>query len=226
MTTTKLQLLYFFDPFCGWCYAAAPALAGLAETWPTSLKMMPSGLFSGPNARPMTQGLADYAWQNDQRIEQLTGERFTTFYRDNLLRGENLHFDSGPATRAMTALAAIDIALEPAFLHAAQLARYVDGLDTTKPATLAAIAADLAASAGIALDPDAFAKLIETSETLRDTTAQRIATSFAAMQRLPSSGVPQLAVVADGRAGVLNGETLYSGPDVAIATVRKFLDGA
>ena len=140
MTTPKLQLLYFFDPFCGWCYAAAPALAGLAETWPKSLKMMPSGLFSGPNARPMTQGLADYAWQNDQRIEQLTGQSFTTTYRDQLLRGEGLHFDSGPATRAMTALAAIDLALEPAFLHAAQIARYIEGQDTTQPAILAAIA--------------------------------------------------------------------------------------
>ena len=30
-----LKLYYFFDPLCGWCYASAPALAGLALNIPS-----------------------------------------------------------------------------------------------------------------------------------------------------------------------------------------------
>jgi putative protein-disulfide isomerase len=32
-----MKLDYFFDPFCGWCYASAPALKAVAERFPAIL---------------------------------------------------------------------------------------------------------------------------------------------------------------------------------------------
>ena len=72
-----LKLYYFFDPLCGWCYASAPALAGLAEAFPDALTLMPSGLFSEENARDISPEWAAYAWRNDQRIEKMTGANST-----------------------------------------------------------------------------------------------------------------------------------------------------
>ena len=34
MDALALRLDYFFDPFCGWCYASAPALKAVAEAFP------------------------------------------------------------------------------------------------------------------------------------------------------------------------------------------------
>lgn len=56
--TQTIELQYFFDPFCGWCYASAPALEGLAAKYPGQLSMMPSGLFF--DGRPISS-MADHA---------------------------------------------------------------------------------------------------------------------------------------------------------------------
>jgi len=60
------------DPFCGWCYASAPALKAVAERFPAALTMRPSGLFAG--ARPIAS-IADHSWRNAKRIAELTGQQ-------------------------------------------------------------------------------------------------------------------------------------------------------
>ncbi len=141
------RLQYFFDPLCGWCYASAPALAGLDAAHPGVLELMPSGLFADEGARELTPEWGEYAWRNDQRIEQMTGQRFTHAYREQVLRRGGVRFDSGPANRALSALRGVDARLERPLLEAIQLARYVDGLDTARPDVLARIAAGVAAFA-------------------------------------------------------------------------------
>jgi protein-disulfide isomerase-like protein with CxxC motif len=39
MDAPALRLDYFFDPFCGWCYASAPALKAVVEAFPEALTM-------------------------------------------------------------------------------------------------------------------------------------------------------------------------------------------
>ena len=63
-------LQYLFDPLCGWCYGAAPTVSALLETSGLSIELLPTGLFAGEGARPMSDEFAAYAWSNDQRIEQ------------------------------------------------------------------------------------------------------------------------------------------------------------
>ncbi len=45
------RLLYLFDPLCGWCYAAAPAVTAMASEYGPAFEFMPSGLFAGSGAR-------------------------------------------------------------------------------------------------------------------------------------------------------------------------------
>jgi len=98
-------LSYVFDPLCGWCYGAIETVSVLSGNPAVQLHLMPSGLFSGPGARPMDDAFAAFAWSNDQRIERLTGQAFSERYRDQVLADRRQMFDSGPASIALTAVA-------------------------------------------------------------------------------------------------------------------------
>lgn len=151
-----IRVTYLFDPLCGWCYGASPMVRQIAGTPDVTVELAPTGLFSGDGARPMDQGFAAYAWSNDQRIERLTGQRFTEAYRSKVLQAPGQMFDSGPATLALTAVALTRPDAELAALKAIQEARYVDGRDIVSIAGLARIlresgldaAADLLAAPG------------------------------------------------------------------------------
>lgn len=210
---------YFFDPLCGWCYAAAPALAGLVATYGAAVRYQPVGLFSGDGARPLSPSFADYAWSNDQRIQAMTGQPFSDAYLTQVLQGDGVRFDSGPATRALVALGTIDPALEPAFLRSVQIRRYVDGDDTARINVLTPIAVAVAAGAGHTLDPAAFADRLENDASLIYDTDRRITVARQGLSRMPGSGVPQLLVRVGENAHAVSGAPLYSGADVLLAHV-------
>ncbi|MBB2973011.1 hypothetical protein [Mesorhizobium sp. RMAD-H1] len=83
--TKTIYLTYLFDPLCGWCYGASPALEGLLQQDGLVLTIIPTGLFAGPGAFPMNAGFAAHAWEADQRIAKLTGQVFSEDYRRNVL---------------------------------------------------------------------------------------------------------------------------------------------
>lgn len=184
--TDTTTITYLFDPLCGWCYAAAPALGRLEALANMRVALAPTGLFAGAGARPMDAPFAAYAWSNDQRIQQLTGQPFSQRYRDNIL-GQPGTFDSGPATLALTAVAQTEPTRELAALHALQHARYVEGRDTTTLPVLA----DVLACMGL---HDAAAQLHEPSPALLTAMQQRVAAAQHLAHSLGAHGVPQLVV--------------------------------
>lgn len=202
---TDLTLDYYFDPLCGWCYASAPVLTAVAETWPHALVMRPSGLFCEP--RPVSE-IADHAWRNDARIEEMTGQRFTDAYHFGVMRKLGGVFRSDYLTRAIVALGQIDCRLEPAYQHAAQIARYVDGRDTGQAEVAADVAVAVSAEAGHALDADSFADRLTGDGDLKVATDARIADTQRRQQALPR-GVPLLVVTTGDRAVILKGDAIY-----------------
>lgn len=215
--TKTIELQYFFDPFCGWCYASAPALEGLATQYPGQLSMMPSGLFF--DSRPVSS-MADHAWRNDQRIQSLTGQQYTERYHQNVLLAPEGVFSSAPATLALQALGELDARLEPAFLHAVQIARYIDGRDTAGEEEVAKVAVAVAAENGFELTVEDFADRLRNDAELRQRTFERMEASQSRMSELGIRGVPQLIAVVDGKPTALNGEILYHGPDRLIAAIE------
>lgn len=202
MTTT---VTYLLDPLCGWCYAAAPALQYLQGVDGVHVSLAPSGLFAGAGARPMDAQFSTYAWSNDQRIQQLTGQPFTQAYRDRILGAPAGRFDSGPATLAMTAVAQAAPERELDALHALQHARYVEGRDTAEPEVLADVlrALGLADAAALTLAPDA---------ALRSQVDERVARAQALLRAVGARGVPQLVVAGQGGALRLIGGDALLGP--------------
>jgi putative protein-disulfide isomerase len=215
--TQTIELQYFFDPFCGWCYASAPALKGLATQYLGHLRMMPSGLFFG--SRPVSS-MADHAWRNDQRIQSLTGQQYTESYHQNVLLAPDGVFTSAPATLALQALGELDAKLEPAFLHTVQIARYIDWRDTAREEDVAKVAVAVANENGFELTAEGFADRLRSDTELRQRTFERMEASQGRMNELGIRGVPQLIAVVDGKPTALNGEILYQGPERLIAAIE------
>jgi putative protein-disulfide isomerase len=202
-------LHYLFDPLCGWCYGAAPAVFGLLEVPGVRLELLPTGLFSGEGARPMDDAFATYAWSNDQRIERLTGQRFSERYRDQILGNRRQLFDSGPATVALTAVSLTAPARELEALKAIQHARYVDGGNVTSLAALA----DLLTALGLA---EAAARLAQPDAELLAANRARMDRAQALMQEFGARGVPTLIVESGAKRWVLDHAAAYSNPQALL----------
>lgn len=214
MTTPSITVTYLFDPLCGWCYAAAPALNYLQGVEVIEVALAPTGLFAGAGARPMDAQFAACAWANDQRIQQLTGQLFTQAYRDHILGAANRRFDSGPATLALTAVAQTAPDRELEALHALQHARYVEGRDNADPVVIADVLNSLGLQA-------AAARLREPSDALRVALLERVAAARVTMQLLGAQGVPQLAVAGQGGAlRLVGGDALLGPRDPLLARVQ------
>ncbi|USZ15631.1 DsbA family protein [Moraxella sp. FZFQ2102] len=191
-----MKVYYLFDPLCGWCYGAKPALETVASQYPVELT--PTGLFFR-SGRVMDADFAQYAWGNDQRIQRLTGQAFSTAYRENVLQGGG-QFDSQNSLLALTAVREMAPEQEIAVLSALQTARYVDGRDN---ADLNVIT-DVLQSQGLG---DVVPKLHDpaTEQTL----LARINFGQQLTQRLGVSGVPQLVLERDGEWELVPSQLLF-----------------
>jgi putative protein-disulfide isomerase len=209
MTAT---LHYLYDPLCGWCYGAAPALRALAEApGIPPLALHPTGLFAGAGARPMDRSFAAYAWSNDQRIARLTGQVFSEAYRRGPLEALGRRFDSGPATRALTAVHRLAPAREVEVLDAIQRARFVEGQDITDAAVLSEILTGLGLGDAVGLMDD---------PVLDAVLADRLAQARALMAAVGAGGVPTLVLRDADGARALPSDGLYRDTAGLIASLR------
>lgn len=204
------RLIYLFDPLCGWCYGAAPALRALGGGG--GLELLPTGLFAGAGARRMDAQFAAHAWSNDQRIAQQTRQPFTEAYRRNAL-GTGAAFDSGPANAALTAVHLDAPERELEALHAIQQARFVEGRDITERTVLAAILEKLG-QAGAAR------RLLGRDVTLDAETLTRTRRGRALMQELGARGVPRLVRMQGETQQLLPGQILFTAPSDPLAALE------
>lgn len=204
MSRTR-TVTYLFDPLCGWCYGASPAMASLSDVEDLALELLPTGLFSGAGARPLDDGFAAHAWAYDQRIHALTGQVFSERYRTGVLGDRSQRIDSGPATLALTAVALTAPDCEFAALAAIQSARYADGLDITAAATLTGILTGLGLNAAASL-------FAEGADELTVVDAARVERGRQLMAAYRASGVPTLLFDDGSHRRKLDSEILFSKP--------------
>lgn len=182
-----MQITYLFDPLCGWCYGASPALEQIAGTPGVRLTLAPTGLFAGRNARPMDRQFAEFAWSNDQRIARLTGQPFSQAYYDHVLGDGGSKFDSRPATLALIAIGLNKTADAVLVLKALQKARYQAGSNTSDSSVVSSILTQL----GFA---DAVEQVLVPSDDLLLEYDRVLARSAADMAKFGANGVPALVL--------------------------------
>ena len=212
MSTT---VTYLFDPLCGWCYGASPAVQHLGNLNDIRLELAPTGMFSGRGARAMDASFAAYAWSNDERIEKLTGQRFTEAYRTQVLNKPGGRFDSTTATLALTAVAMTAPERELAMLKVLQEARYVHALDTSAVPIVAQLLRDTGLSA-------AAERLVATDAPLLAANLERTRKAQGLMQTFGAQGVPALVVTDDRGSRLLRGDALYGGFESLLSQLAAF----
>ncbi|MGO7211690.1 DsbA family protein [Rhizobium ruizarguesonis] len=208
-----MHLTYLYDPLCGWCYGAAPALDKMAKLDNLTVELAPTGLFAGEGARPLDERFAAYAWHNDQRINRLTGQVFSQLYRDQVLAGADSMFDSAPATLGIIAVGLRKLDREREALKALQIARYIDGRNTSE----IAVVADVLDQAGFS---DAAARVRAPDEALLDIYRNRIGKSRQLMTAFRMDGVPALLVSDGDKRRVLRSDALFGGFDRLAAELQ------
>jgi len=136
------KVTYLFDPLCGWCYGASPAIHHLMALGNLDVTLAPTGLFVG-GGRVISSAFAEYAWSNDQRIAHMTGQPFSEAYQHNVLGNLGAPFDSAFSTLALTAVKLTNPQREFEALIALQKARYVSGLETSHLEVVVSVLQDM-----------------------------------------------------------------------------------
>ncbi|MEB0140183.1 MULTISPECIES: DsbA family protein [unclassified Undibacterium] len=180
-------LTYLFDPLCGWCYGAAPAIERLAQQAGFLVQLSPTGLFAGAGGRIMDAGFAEIAWSHDLRIAEKTGQVFSQAYRSQVLGQHGSRFDSACATLALTAVSLTAPQYELAALKHFQLARYVRGLDITDLRVVTVLLNEIACVA-------AAERLAQADAELNSVNYARMQHSQALIRSYGMTGVPQIII--------------------------------
>ena len=189
------------DPLCGWCWGAAPALARIAASGAVPFEILASGLFIG--GRPMSPDFADYAWKNDCRIRDLTGQTFSDAYREKVLGNFDTTIDSGPATLAFAAVQLHEPEKALTALHALQAARWVDGRDITSETVCAEVLREIGCGEATV------AAYLAEDEAVIDLLNQRAELARNLMRHVEARGVPTLIRIVETGVEKIDGRHLF-----------------
>jgi putative protein-disulfide isomerase len=183
-----LDLLYFVNPMCSWCWGFAPVVTGLMARHGEAVRVTLALGSLGRGCEPMRDSDRDYVRGHWQHVQAASGQPFDFAFFDR----PDFVYDAEPASRAVAVARARDPALALPFLAAVQRAFYALNRDVTAEAELTAIAASLD------LDPAAFAAALADPEIRR-----AVAQEFAQTAELGVTGYPTLLALRPGRPQVL-----------------------
>ncbi len=195
--------VYGYDPICGWCYGAAPAVRAVARIMPVRLVM--AGLVTGSRVGPAA-AMEGYVRGAAERLRTVTGRAPSdAFYA--WMRAPGAMAASGPPAVAVDAVLRARPEAAVAFAHAVTEAHYADGMDPNDPEAYAPLLA--AHAPGVAL-PD-----IHDPE-LADG-------AFAAGRAMGIAAFPTFLLERDGHLETL--PSLYD-PDALVEEVTRRLQAA
>lgn len=154
------HLVYFSDPMCSWCWGFATVIEAIGDVWGETLpvRVVMGGLRPG-TTEPMTdQAKIDMRgyWR---QVTEASGQPFGPSGAD----APGFVYDTDPAARAVVLVRRDDPAQTIPFLHAVQRGFYAGGLDVTRPAVLASLAADFGH------EPESFAAELQSEAVKQET---------------------------------------------------------
>ncbi|BFM49075.1 DsbA family protein [Marinomonas sp. THO17] len=130
---------YFFDPMCGWCYAASPLLQKLAQSDQFDIHYYPGGMIP---KRAIDPGFRQHIVQADQRIASLSKVEFGKKYQQRVTANGEFILDSYLTTQAFWAGQTLGINAHDMLQHLQQ-AHYIEGMPLHQEDHLQAFAAQL-----------------------------------------------------------------------------------
>ncbi|WP_417356014.1 DsbA family protein [Gallaecimonas pentaromativorans] len=213
MNTATLHYLY--DPFCGWCYGAAPMVSAASEIEGLAINAHGYGLVSGPDSKLTSPQWRDFVRPHEERITAYSKQIFSPVYLQNVLESTEVRLDSDPPIAAMMAAEALG-GLGVAMLKRLQLAYYQQGRPIAEFDEL------LKEATALGLDQGAFEAaysqaLGQVDSHINDTRAM--------VGQLGLRGVPGFALEQDGQWQVFPFGHYLSRPALFKADLQKALQG-
>jgi putative protein-disulfide isomerase len=188
MNTATLH--YVYDPFCGWCYGAAPMITAAAAIPGLEIQAHGVGMLSGDKSKLMSSDWRDFVRPHEARITAFSKQTFEDAYVQGVLEHENVLLDSSPPIAAMlTAQQLSGDGIE--MLKRLQIAYYQEGRAIADRGVIADIASELG------FEPDAFMATFDsiTADSLQD----HINRSNGMLEALNARGFPAFALEVDGQ---------------------------
>jgi putative protein-disulfide isomerase len=140
------QILYLFDPLCGWCYGFSDTIYQFSEKYAGQFEFVPipGGMVTGDRVGPVAKK-EDYISGALERVEKMTGCKFGEKYKNGLQKKKTTMMDPEPPSRALITFRTFNLAKSISFAKSLQKAHYYDGMDYNEESWYG----DLAAEFGI-----------------------------------------------------------------------------
>ena len=179
-----MQLIYFADPMCSWCWGFAPVLERLVAVsgGRAELRIVMGGL-RAYNTEPMNEEQRAYISGHWARVNELTGQPFNHAFFER----EHFVYDTEPACRAVVTVRGLAPDHQYLMLERLHRAFYLENQDVTDASVLAVLAGE------IGLEVEAFCEAFEL-----DATREATKIDFVISQKTGITGFPTLLL---GRPG-------------------------
>jgi putative protein-disulfide isomerase len=182
------RLHYFYDPFCGWCYAAAPMVSSAQSVPGLAIQAHGVGMLSGDDARWMSSDWGDFVRPHELRVTALTGQTFGDAYVNGVQMRTDVRLDSSVPIAAM--IAAEDLSSRGIDMIKQLQARYYQ---QGRP---------ISTNAEMGLDADCFAKAF--AGVSGQDVSDHVVYSKAKLETLKANGFPVFALERGGHWEVLH----------------------
>jgi putative protein-disulfide isomerase len=207
-----VELLYFANPMCSWCWGFAPVVGHLAEHHRHRIRITLALGALGRGREPMRPQDKAFVRGHWEHVAELTGQPFDFAFFDR----EGFVYDTEPACRAVATVRAAHPDLALPYLHALQRAFYAENRDVTAADELRRVAE------AVGCDGEAFEAAFAAPPT-----RAAVAEEFDQTARLGVTGYPTLLALADGRARVVSlGCRSLAGVEKALAPALEHVENA
>lgn len=187
-------LHYVYDPFCGWCYGAAPMIMAAATVPGLDIQAHGVGMLSGDKSKFVSGEWRDFVRPHEARITAFSKQTFADAYVQGVLEHENVRLDSSPPIAAMmTAQQLSGRGIE--MLKRLQIAYYQEGRGIADRGVIADIAGELG------FESDTFMATFDSITA--DSLQEHIQRSNGMLEALHARGFPAFALEIDGEMEVL-----------------------
>lgn len=129
------EIIYVYDPLCGWCYGFSPVMKKIKERYGDSLaySVYTGGLVLGERIGTVKDKF-EYVLDAYKQVEQTTGTMFGEGFKTNIVgKADEYVFSSVPPGKAFVIMKELQPDNALSFAHDLQRAIYWDGKDIHKP---------------------------------------------------------------------------------------------
>ncbi|QCK13661.1 DsbA family protein [Mangrovivirga cuniculi] len=129
----KKELIYVFDPLCGWCYGFSDHIKRFSDKHKDTfdVTVLSGGMILGEQVGPIG-AVAPYIAGAYKTVEEKTGVKFGKPFVDGVLKEGTMVMDSEVPARALRTMKAIKRSKSIEYAHKIQSLLYFEGQDLNK----------------------------------------------------------------------------------------------